>query len=482
MPSFRNSISLIIWAFCALALPTSTAFAHPHVYIDASLTFMVDEDGLEGIHQHWIFDEIFTNAILGDLELTPETLVAPMGQQKIKQGAFAYLANYNYFTLVETGGRALPVTQTEEFTASLQEGRLIYEFTVPLHIPFDEISNFRTAVFDREYYTDILLIKDQIFFEIDGMAQVSHVIRPAKDHTYWQFIVPEAVHLSVTRPGAEVEASIQEMQEVEPPSIMERVMNMVRVVQKELTLKLNGFGLDIRDKPFGSALWLFLAFSFLYGIVHAIGPGHGKAVVCSYFLANPGSFLTGAIMGNAITFVHMGSAAVAVGLAYLIFSTGMGGFAEASRQLQPASYALLTLMGVGLTIKAIVDLVRGRKTEDNSCAEAKPEESENIKRVLMVSLVTGLVPCPGAAVILAFAIGQNIMWAGILAIIAMAMGMGLTTTLFAWGAVIARSATFRLSAANGTLVRWLGAGLSVSGAAFIAVFGAVLFMSSTGWH
>ncbi len=200
-------------------------------------------------------------------------------------------------------------------------------------------------MFDKEYYSDILLLKDKLSFEIDGMAQVSHVVRPAKDHTYWQFIVPEAVHLSISgQPDSKPDLPAAELP-VESPGPIERLMSLVRSLQKELTLRLNGFGMDIRDNSFGSALWMFLGLSFVYGVVHAVGPGHGKTVVCSYFLSNPGSFFTGALMGNTITFVHMGSAALAVGVAYLFFSSGMGGFQAASRALAPASYALLASWG-----------------------------------------------------------------------------------------------------------------------------------------
>jgi len=453
--------------------------------VDTTLTFVVDESGLQSIRQHWLFDEIFSTAIMADLELTPETLATTLGQEKIKNGAFAYLANYGYFTFIETGGKQLPVATPEGFKAMFTEGRLAYDFTVPLHLPFDQIKNFRVAVFDKEYYSDILLMKDAISFEVEGMAQVSHVVRPAKDHTYWQFIVPEAVHLSISNsPGSETDLPSAAMMEADAPGPIERLMTKVRDTQKMLTLKLNGFGMDIRDNPFGPALWMFLGFSFLYGVVHAVGPGHGKTVVCSYFLANPGSLFSGAIMGNVITFVHMGSAAAAVAIAYMVFSTGMGGFAEASRALQPASYALLALMGLFLMGKALRDIIKGGMITDPSCAActSAPTEDQNIKRVLTVSFITGLIPCPGAAVILAFAIGQDILWAGIGAITTMAIGMGLTTTLFAWAAVATRNVTLKFSGSNRKLFNWVYAGLSICGAAVITLFGAALFMSSNVWH
>jgi len=84
--------------------------------------------------------------------------------------------------------------------------------------------------------------------------------------------------------------------------------------------------------------------------------------------------------------------------------------------------------------------------------------------------------------ILAFSIGQNVLWAGVAAIVAMAVGMGITTTLFAWAAVALRSATLHLSNANKMVFNWVYAILSICGAAGIALFGAALFMSSSGWH
>ena len=477
-PLFRT----LLLALLLLPVLAGSGRAHPHVYVDASLTFEIHGTGLAAMRENWIFDDIFTQAILADVGLEPAALGTPAGQAAIKAGAFDYLANFNYFTFLENHGQRIPVTDINAFHASLREGRLVYDFTVPINLPVADLDNFRAAVFDKEYYTDILLLKDAIRFEVDGPFQVSHTVRPAKDHTYWQFIVPEAVHLTVSAPGT-LPAANPALETVESPSLLERGMGMVRTLQKELTLQLNRFGLDIRGNPLGSALWLFLGFSFLYGIVHAVGPGHGKAVVCSYFLSNPGSFFSGALMGNAITFVHMGSAAAAVAVAYLVLSSGLGGVAETSLAVQPASYALVALVGLFLLAKTIRDLARGGLLADPSCncASSRPQ-TENIRQILLVAFVTGLVPCPGAAVILAFALGQQILWAGILAILAMAAGMGVTTTLFAWAAVAARSATLHLSSKNRRLFNWLYAALSLCGAAAITVIGAALFMSSSAWH
>ncbi|MBG0791474.1 MAG: DUF1007 family protein [Desulfovibrionaceae bacterium] len=472
----KKLLPLLVLAACLWPV---TAPAHPHVYVDASLTFALDDAGLREVRETWLFDDIFSRAIMADLGLTPETLSSPEAQKTIHDGAFAYLKNYGWFTFVENGGERVPVTETRDFRASLSGNRLVYEFSVPLGLPLADIRDFRLGVFDPEYYTDIVLADGGVSFEIDGMVRVGHTILPGKDQTYWQFIVPDMIHLSVSgAAGPAPEPAADGLREAARPGLPERVMTAVRGLQRELTRRLDEFGLRLKDDPFGPALWLFLGLSFVYGVVHAVGPGHGKAVVCSYFLANPGSLAAGALMGNAITFVHMGSAAVAVGAAYLIFSTGMGGFAEASRAIQPASYGLLALMGAYLAVKAVRDIRRGGLLSASSRGHAHEDEPTDLRSMLLVSFVTGLIPCPGAAVILAFAIGLNIFWIGVAALVCMALGMGVTTTLFAWFAVTARSVTLTLSGGNAALFNRVYAGLSISGAAAIALFGGALFFGS----
>ena len=470
-----RTLILILAALLGPIFAPGRALAHPHVYVDVSLTFHLDDGGLETVHQNWLCDEIFTRAILSDLGLDAAALAAPAGQAAVRDGAFQYLSNYHYFTLIEADGTRLPV-QVEHFRASLDGERFVYDFDVPLHLPVDRMGNFRMAVFDREYYTDMIYAENGIRFDVKGGIEVGHSIRAAKDQTYWQYIVPSAVHLSVSATSGAAPVMESEAPD-EAPGLLARGLDLVRSAQKELTRRLNGFGTRLKDNPFGPALWMFLGLSFVYGVIHAVGPGHGKAVVCSYFLSRPGSLLSGALMGNAITFVHMGSAAAAVGVAYLVFSTGMGGFAAASRAIQPASYGLLALMGLFLLVKAVLDLRKGGLRAGHGCDHAEPE-GESLRSILAVSFVTGLIPCPGAAVILAFSIGLNIFWTGVMALIVMAAGMGLTTSLFAWFALTARKTTLKLSGRNRRAFNAIHAGLSICGAAAIGLFGAVLLAGS----
>ncbi len=475
-------------------LMTPSAHAHPHVFVDATPTLIIGKDGLAGIRQHWIFDDMFTAALLPDIGLSPADLKTPEGQKAIRDGGFANLKNVGYFTIVDVDGKRIKPGPASEFHASITEdNRLVYDFYLALDIPVLRPTTVRITICDREYYVDMLLLKDDIGIDIGGPFSTSHTIGPAQDLAYWGgFVIPQAITLKLEpvgsamppiqgHPDTALTSDIPEAQpKVARPTLLQRFMGQVVALQKVIKKKLTALAGDIRANPLGKGFWMFLMLSFLYGGVHALGPGHGKTVVCSYFLARPGSLWLGALMGHAITFVHVSSATLVVLGAYWLLGSGMGGFQSADRIIQPASYALLVLVGLGLCMVILRDQRKGGLLQEASCPVDATEvaRSEHVGSVLLVSFVTGVVPCPGAAVILAFAVGLKIVTAGMIAMLAMALGMGLTTTLFAWGAVSARGLTLKLSGKNRALFNRIYAVLSICGALTIALFGVAMFLGS----
>lgn len=478
----------IVATVVLIALAAGVACAHPHVFVDASPTIVIGEQGVAGVRHHWLFDDMFTSAILNDLGVAPADIDTPTSQEAIRTGAFAYLKNFDYFTVVHLDGTGVPVSEAVDFKASMTEdNRLVYNFFLPLNIPVTGQHSLRIAIYDKEYYSDVLLKEDEIAIDLGGPVAVSHNVAPAQDLAYWGgYNVPQGITLRLTPAGSDsAPAAAPAMQEATAPvnnelGLRQQVMKQVASLQKVIKKQMTSLGNDIRNNPLGAGFWMFLLLSFLYGGVHAVGPGHGKTVVCSYFLARPGSLWLGAVMGNLITFVHVGSAVLVVTAAYFLLDSGMGGFHAANTYIQPASYGLLAAVGLGLAIKIAMDLRSGGLLQGPACPidSAEVARAEDTRSVLLVSFVTGLVPCPGAAVILAFAIGLNILGAGIAAMLALALGMGLTTTLFAWVAVSARGLTLKLSSRNRTLFNRIYAAVSICGALAIALFGVAMLAGS----
>lgn len=242
-------------------------------------------------------------------------------------------------------------------------------------------------------------------------------------------------------------------------------------LQKDLRSGMAAFARDIRENPMGRAFWLFLLAGFGYGVLHAIGPGHGKSFICGYFLSRKGSLLQGLAMGTGSMIAHVGSAALMVSVLHLALQrSGMADFDSQGALLQRGSYGLLMAMGALLTLKTLRDLFTGRLGQHGHC-------HADAKGMTAVSLAAGLIPCPGSAVILIFAITLGIFWAGLAALFFVALGMGLTTSAFAVATILFRRAVERGVAGNGRLATACYATLSLAGSLAITLLGAAMFLA-----
>ncbi|WP_031481568.1 nickel/cobalt transporter [Maridesulfovibrio frigidus] len=256
-------------------------------------------------------------------------------------------------------------------------------------------------------------------------------------------------------------------------SFFSSVLTKITILQKDLRSKMTGFARDVKKDSFGTSFWLFLLFSFAYGVVHAIGPGHGKSVVCAYFISRRGTIRTAAFMSWAITLVHVGSATVTVCVAYLLLSSGMSGFENFNRHLQTASFGLVMLIGLWLFLSTLISAFK-KKNEEYSA----PAKCASLKEITSVAFVTGLVPCPGAAIILVYTLSTGILWAGLIAMLFLATGMALTTSLFAFAAAKTRTAMDHASRGRKTQIIYTT--LSLAGSLIIILFGTLMLSSHLG--
>ena len=256
--------------------------------------------------------------------------------------------------------------------------------------------------------------------------------------------------------------------------VFQPVFSLLSVWQKKLREQLTHVSRDIRENPWGQSFLLFLILSFVYGVIHALGPGHGKSIVFSYFLSRPGSYVHGVLMGNLITFVHVFSAvAIVLGFYLALKTVGLSSFEDVRGILEKISYALLMVLGLFLVLYKVRELKRGTLTnlQENKMVGA------DCRHLALVALAAGLVPCPGAALILFFTITLNILVPGLIAMVCIALGMGVTTTLFALFSIASRNTIFRVTVKKQRIFAFSSAALSLLGACAITVIGSLLFFS-----
>ena len=101
-------------------------------------------------------------------------------------------------------------------------------------------------------------------------------------------------------------------------------------------------------KTDGSAVWTLLGIAFLYGIFHAAGPGHGKAVISSYVVANNETWWRGVVLSFASALLQASVAVALVGIAALLLNMTAGQICGVERVIEIVSYALIALVGARL--------------------------------------------------------------------------------------------------------------------------------------
>lgn len=269
-------------------------------------------------------------------------------------------------------------------------------------------------------------------------------------------------------------AASTEMRSSQPPEwrrMYHKTLHRLVRWQKALRAKLTRLTRGMRDDPLGAPLWTFLAMAFLYGIVHALGPGHGKAIVGSYFLNRPGTLKQGMQLGFLFAFTHVFSAVFLLLVGRALLQTSAGSLlASADHWLQKISAMLLIFIGILLTTRTLRTCLPHRE------ALMPHNPKADLKNLCSVAAAAGLIPCPGAALILLFALSQQLLVPGLLAMLALALGMALTVTLSAVATIVTRGALLRVLPTSRSVVV-AGRILGVGGGLVIATLGAVLLSS-----
>jgi nickel/cobalt exporter len=263
-------------------------------------------------------------------------------------------------------------------------------------------------------------------------------------------------------------------------------------------------------KSDGSAAYTLLGISFLYGIFHAAGPGHGKAVISSYLVANDETWKRGIVLSFASAILQALTAIAIVGIAAVLLGATAKAMGNTVRVIEIVSYALIIMIGLRLLWvkgRAFWKLLwppkhehhdhghhHGHDHHDHVHAHHDHDHADEAhawghahalepnelvgrhwwKRGLSAIVAVGLRPCSGAIIVLVFALAQGLFWIGVASTFAMGLGTAITVAIIATLAVGARGLAGRLAKAKPGAGMVLLRGLETAAALVIVAFGALL--------
>jgi ABC-type nickel/cobalt efflux system permease component RcnA len=322
---------------------------------------------------------------------------------------------------------------------------------------------------------------------------------------------------------------------LQPTGPFAHLILWINAEQKRFYLMMTTALKAMREDPW--AAWTLVSLSFLYGILHAAGPGHGKAVISSYMIANETALRRGIFLSFISSILQAISAIILVGLAWFVLrgtgiSMGMTG-----RYMEIASYVLVILCGVYILIRkfrtkplvapvipaavavpspvwqgslsasatqkptALNTSMRLKYQPANAKAATFDHEFSgsganctacghshladpstlsgdfNWKTAWAAIIAVGVRPCSGAIIVLTFSMLNGLMLGGILSTFAMAIGTFITVAALATLAVTAKNTALRL-VKNPLMSTRLQTAIEVAAALFIILTGVLLLTAA----
>src|SRR5438105_10220264 len=283
-------------------------------------------------------------------------------------------------------------------------------------------------------------------------------------------------------------------------------------------------------KSDGSAVWTLLGISFAYGIFHAAGPGHGKAVISSYLVANEETARRGIVLSFASALLQaLVAVAIVAVFAWLLSSTAKT-MCSAEKAIEIVSYALIAAFGARLVWTKGGGFMRALQAKpamaaahhhdhhdhghdhghhdhghhhdghhphldhahdhdhshgdghvhDEHCGHSHGPTPDQLagpggwRRGLTAIVAVGLRPCSGAILVLVFALAQGIFWAGVAATFVMGLGTAITVAAIATITVSATAFAARIAATRTGYGSLALRGIEVAAAAVVLCFGLAL--------
>jgi ABC-type nickel/cobalt efflux system permease component RcnA len=263
-------------------------------------------------------------------------------------------------------------------------------------------------------------------------------------------------------------------------------------MQSQMNADLRGQLRLARDGSSWRPAVAIVSIAFLYGVFHAVGPGHGKLVVGSYFLTRRSRIAHGLAMSGSAALVQACSAIALVSLLAAILDLGARQILVQAANLEIASYGVITLLGLWMAWGVIsrrtccahadeTDHVHGADCQhdhhhdhhhDHAHSPAAPtEQGGELLRVLIAGAAVGVRPCSGAILVLLFTLANGIYPIGIVATFAMGAGVAITVSAVSLGTLGLHRSLSKLGEQRSELALRLRQGVALAGSAFITLFG-----------
>jgi nickel/cobalt exporter len=301
------------------------------------------------------------------------------------------------------------------------------------------------------------------------------------------------------------------------PAFTEDPKAWVQAKQRNFYGKMSAALTAMKRGSAWTAAWTLMLLSFIYGVLHAAGPGHGKAVVSAWLLANERQLRRGVLISFMAAGVQAMTAIVLVSVLLLTVKAAAGTAKSMALGLEAASFALIGLTGLWLIWQAVRPRLapapalaghahhhdHGHAHHDHhhhhdhnhdhhdhehgpdcGCGHAHmPSAAElnepvSLWKAATIAFAVGIRPCTGGILVLLFSSALGLYWAGVAATLVMALGTAITVSTIAVLAVKSRDIALKFAGRDSVWLDRTTFGLKLAAGLFIASVGGLLFWAT----
>ncbi|MFA6191429.1 MAG: DUF1007 family protein [Sulfurimonas sp.] len=460
-------------ATCQLMIPTA----------EIQINLQMEKKTVNNIHIEWHFADLYSAEILKQYDKN-RNQVLDNNELKIILGAMLdYLKPKEMLTKIQYSDNdakepTIIKPKYENFDIQMISNFLVFTYDSEVSIPIRDKSAISLAFEDNESYFSFVTTKINV-----SKNEFAH-------HSENLYLFTASVLFSdmqtqnEPQPKEKIKTTAQEANQtkIEEVTIPKKEESLQANILKESITKIKSLFESIKDEKNPLTYLFLLFFAYIYGVIHALGPGHGKTLVASYFLSNERSYAKALFVSLAIGVVHTFSAFLLTLVIYFFVNTFLAQFLNDTvlytTKISAIIIIIIALYLIYQKYKVYKRISNAKKSSGFTfsatphiatcgCASCKIDNNST-DMALIIS--AGIIPCPGTVTIFIFSLSLGLYYAGFLSAFVMSLGM---STIIFFSAILSVAIRKKTADTNSNLKKYLEyASLSV-----ILILGLILLFT-----
>ena len=443
-----------------------------------SIQIKADKENIKTLKVNWVFANEFTKELLQIYDTNLDGTFSAKELAVIESYLVDYLVQKNFITTISYDKQINEKSNSfeiKDYKMSYQNSTLSFDYNIDLNYKIYDKNILYIKIIDDQNYFDI------VFADKKQLMYIPYKISKTTNMNDVSFLIDAPTLIS------KEENIKEEIIEEKIENKEEKVVEKTQTVLEKFTNNIKKYLIDIQNGNTLALVFLLMA-SFIYGVIHAFGPGHGKALAFSYFSSQKSSFFEAFVISLFTAFIHIIGAFAIVLFSVFVLQSVLNRFMEDSI-LYITSFSALVIMLLAIYIlfrklskKSCVCCSVDLKTTNFSLipsninfvktATNKPVITplRTKKQDLIFVLTAGIIPCPGTVLLFVYAFLLKTYFAVILASISISFGMAFVIFISSFLGVSINKASLKST----KLVNIL----EIASPIFMFVLGLVLFLNA----